>query len=95
MTALTPKQVCDTTQPLACAKAALAQACPDPTLVQLCQIAAVPCKSAPADCASLLSGLNAQGQQAVAQCVAQGCQAGLAGCIDALPPSTGSTKAAR
>ncbi len=80
----TSAQLCDATRPLTCAKTALAQACPDPTVAQLCQIAAVPCKTNAADCTSLLSGLNGQGQQAIAQCVAQGCTAGLAGCIDAL-----------
>jgi hypothetical protein len=80
----TAAQLCDTTRPLACAKAALAQACPDPNVTQLCQIAAGPCKTTPADCATTLSGLNSQGQQAVAQCVATGCSAGLAGCVDGL-----------
>ncbi len=80
----TAAQLCDPTRPLACAKAALAQACPDPNVGQLCQIAAGPCKSSPSDCTTTLSGLNSQGQQSIAQCVATGCGAGLSGCIDTL-----------
>jgi hypothetical protein len=80
----TAAQLCDPTRPLACARAALAQACPDPNVGQLCQIAAGPCKAAPADCTTTLSGLNSQGQQSIAQCVATGCGAGLPGCIDTL-----------
>src|SRR5579884_4144636 len=45
MTALTSKQVCDASQASGCAKAALAQACPDPTLAQLCQVAAASCRA--------------------------------------------------
>jgi hypothetical protein len=84
LSGLNATQLCDATQPIACAKAALAQSCPDPNVAQLCQIAAGPCKASAADCTSMLSGLNSQGQQAIAQCVAQGCGSGLAGCIDAL-----------
>jgi hypothetical protein len=84
LAASTAAQYCDTTHPLACAKGALAQACTDPNVTQLCQIATGPCKATVSDCTSLLSGLNSQGQQAVAQCVATGCAAGLAGCVDAL-----------
>jgi hypothetical protein len=84
LSGLNATQLCDATQPLACARAALAQACGDPSVAQLCQIAATPCKSTAADCTTLLSGLNSQGQQAVAQCVAQGCGSGLAGCVDGL-----------
>jgi hypothetical protein len=84
VTSLTSKQVCDGSQPLLCAKAALAQACPDPSVVQLCRIAATSCKITPGECSALLSGLNEGGQEAIAQCVAQGCPAGLGGCIDAL-----------
>jgi pyruvate dehydrogenase E2 component (dihydrolipoamide acetyltransferase) len=80
----TPTQMCDATRPSTCAKAALAQACPDANVAQLCQIAAGPCKSTAADCTAMLSGLNAQGQQAIAQCVATGCTTGLAGCLDTL-----------
>jgi hypothetical protein len=84
MAALSGKQVCDATQTYGCGKAALTQACPDPTLGQLCNIAATACKSTPAECTSLLSGLNDQGKQLVAQCVAQGCQAGLYSCVEGL-----------
>jgi hypothetical protein len=84
MTALSSKQVCDGSQAYNCGKAALAQACPDPAVGQLCAIAATSCKSTAADCTALLSGLNDQGKQQVAQCVAQGCQAGLYSCIEGL-----------
>jgi hypothetical protein len=92
---LTGKPACDPLQTSNCAKSALAQACADPSVAQLCQIAASSCKTTSADCTSMLSGLNPQGQQAVAMCVAQGCQAGLYACIDGLTaaaPQT-STKA--
>jgi hypothetical protein len=84
VTALSSKQVCDPSQPLICAKTALAQACADPSVVQLCQIAATSCKITPGECSALLSGLNETGQETLAQCVAQGCPAGLGGCIDGL-----------
>jgi hypothetical protein len=80
----TAAQICDANRPLACVTGALAQACPDPNVAQLCQIAATACKATVADCTSMLSGLSSQGQQGVAQCVASGCSVGLAGCIDAL-----------
>ncbi len=84
VTALTSAQLCDGTSVSACGKAALAQACPAPGVAQLCQIAAGPCKTSAADCTGIISGLGDQGQQAIAQCVAQGCSAGLSGCIDGL-----------
>jgi hypothetical protein len=84
MAALSSKQVCDATTTYGCAKQALAQACPDPQVGQLCSIAATSCKSTAADCTALLSGLNDQGKQQVAQCVAQGCQAGLYSCVEGL-----------
>jgi hypothetical protein len=84
LTALSSAQVCDANQVSACGHAALAQACPAPGVAQLCQIAAGPCKTTATDCTSALSGLDDQGQQAVAQCVAQGCSTGLLACIDAL-----------
>jgi hypothetical protein len=77
-------QLCDASRPSNCAQAALAQSCPDPAVAQLCGIAAAPCKVTAAACASILSGLNSQGQQQIAQCVATGCGAGLQGCVDAL-----------
>jgi len=84
MATLSSKQVCDATQTYGCGKAALAQACPDPEVSQLCAVAAGSCKSTTADCTSLLSGLNDQGKQLVAQCIAQGCQAGLYSCVEGL-----------
>jgi hypothetical protein len=84
VTALTSRQVCDPSQPLICAKTALAQACADPSVVQVCQIASSSCKITPGECSALLSGLNESGQEAIAQCVAQGCPSGLGGCIDGL-----------
>jgi hypothetical protein len=88
LTALSSTQVCDPTQISACGHSALAQACPAPGVAQLCQIAAGPCKTSATDCTTVISGLDDQGQQAVAQCVAQGCAAGLSGCIDGLAGST-------
>jgi hypothetical protein len=84
VTALTSAQLCDPTQVAACGRAALAQACPAPVVAQLCQIAAAPCKTTATDCSAVISGLDDQGQQAIAQCVAQGCTAGLSACIDGL-----------
>jgi hypothetical protein len=84
VTSLSSRQLCDASQPLLCAKTALAQACADPSVVQLCQIAATSCKITPGECSALLSGLNDGGQQAIAECVAQGCPTGLGGCIDGL-----------
>jgi hypothetical protein len=84
MTALSSKQVCDATNAYGCGKTALMQACPDSTLGQLCSIAASSCKSTAAECTSLLSGLNEQGREKVAQCVAQGCTAGLYSCVEGL-----------
>jgi hypothetical protein len=88
LTALTSAQVCDATQVAACGRAALAQACPAPGVAQLCQIAAGPCKTSATDCTAVISGLDDQGQQAIAQCVAQGCSAGLSACIDGLPSTS-------
>jgi hypothetical protein len=79
---------CDSGQAYTCGKTALSQACPDPTTVtQLCQIAATPCKVAQNDCVTMISGLNPSGQDAVAQCVAKGCSAGLYSCIEGLSPA--------
>ncbi len=89
VTALSSAQLCDGTSVSNCGKAALAQACPAPGVAQLCQIAAGPCKTSATDCTSVVSGLGDQGQQAIAQCVAQGCTAGLSACIDGL--ATAST----
>ena len=84
MTALSSKQECDATQSDNCAKAALAQACPDSSVAQLCSIAAAPCKTNPGDCTTMISGLNDAAKQQVAQCVATGCSAGLYACIQGL-----------
>jgi hypothetical protein len=84
MTGLSSKQACDASQSDDCAKAALAQACPDSTVAQLCAVALTACKTSAGDCTSMLSGLNDQGKQQVAQCVAQGCSAGLYACIQGL-----------
>jgi hypothetical protein len=81
---LSSKQVCDAAQVDGCAQAALSRACPDPTIGQLCGVAATACKSSASDCAAMLSGLNDQGKQQVAQCVAMGCSAGLYACIQGL-----------
>jgi hypothetical protein len=80
----TAAQLCDGARPSACAQQALGQSCADSNVAQLCQIAAGPCKATAAACTSIVSGLNAQGQQQIAQCVATGCGAGLQGCVDAL-----------
>jgi hypothetical protein len=91
LASLSSKQVCDATQTYGCGKAALAQACADPEVTQLCGIAATSCKSSPADCTALLSGLNDQGKEQVAACVAKGCQAGLYSCVEGLTSSTEGT----
>jgi hypothetical protein len=93
MAGLSSKQLCDPSQVANCARGALAQACTDPSVAQLCQIAANSCKSTAAECTALLSGLNAQGQQAVAQCVAQGCSGGLFACIDGMTSNASGTSA--
>ena len=95
LTGLSSTQVCDPNQVSGCAHAALAQACPAPAVAQLCQIAAGPCKTTASDCTSALSGLDDQGQQAVAQCVAQGCSTGLLACIDGLAASNSATATAK
>jgi len=84
MVALSSKQLCDPTPIDNCGRAALSQACQDPAVGQLCSIAAGPCKATPTECESLLSGLNDQGKELAAQCVARGCQSGLLGCVEGL-----------
>jgi len=84
MSSMSSKQLCDATQATNCAHTALAQACPDATVAQLCGIAATSCHASATDCTSMLSGLNDQGKQQIAQCIAQGCSGGLQACIDAL-----------
>ncbi|MBV9947265.1 MAG: hypothetical protein JOZ69_10490, partial [Myxococcales bacterium] len=81
LAALTGKQACDPAAVDGCGRAALAQACPDPSIAQLCAVAGTPCRTSPTDCASTVSGLSAQGKQQIAQCVASGCVAGLYACV--------------
>lgn len=84
LSSLTSRQLCEATRATDCGKIALAEACLDPSVDQLCQIAQSPCKTTASSCAALLSGLNDQGQQLVAECVGHGCQGGLEGCVDAV-----------
>jgi hypothetical protein len=84
LASLTRRQLCDSSQADACAQIALAEACLDPSVVQLCQIAQTPCSTTESACSALLSGLNDRGQETVAQCVAQGCSGGLDGCLHSL-----------
>ncbi len=89
MNGLTGAAACDSSQAYGCGKTALSQACPDPnTVSQLCQIASGPCKVAANDCTTMISGLSPAGQDAVAQCIAKGCSAGLYSCIEGLSPSS-------
>jgi hypothetical protein len=92
MNGLTGASACDMNQAYNCGKTSLSQACPDPnTVTQLCQIASGPCKVAQNDCVTMISGLNPNGQDAVAQCVAKGCSAGLDACIQGLTPSASAS----
>lgn len=84
MAGLSPKQLCDATNTYGCGKQALSEACADPELSQMCQIAATSCRTTAADCTALLSGLSEPGKQKVAECVAHGCQAGLYSCVEGL-----------
>jgi hypothetical protein len=86
---LSAKQVCDGMQSYNCGKAALLQACPDPQVTQFCQGAVTPCQTTASDCAAMVSGLNDQGQQQVAMCVAKGCQGGLYSCVEGLSAGGG------
>jgi hypothetical protein len=89
MNGLKGAAACDSTQAYGCGKNALMQACADTSTVgQICQIAATPCSVSASDCATMLSGLNSTGQDAVAQCVAKGCQGGLYSCIEGLSASS-------
>ncbi len=89
--ALPSTESCDGAGASACERSALARACPDSALVQLCQVAATSCKITTTECTAMLSGLNDQGQQNVAQCVAQGCAAGLYACVESLGSMPGSS----
>jgi hypothetical protein len=80
--------VCDTAATNACGRTALSRACADSSLGQLCDVAATSCKASQADCSSLLSGLNDDGKEKVATCIAKGCAGGLSACVDALLPAT-------
>lgn len=85
MNNLSGANACDSQHAYDCGKAALAQACPDSTVNQLCQIAVNACKASQSDCVAMFSGLNSTGQDAVAQCVAGGCNGGnLYSCIEGL-----------
>jgi hypothetical protein len=90
MSSLTSRQLCEATHATDCGKIALAEACLDSSVDQLCQIAQAPCKTTASVCAALLSGLNDNGQQLVAECVAHGCEGGLDGCVDAVTSGRGS-----
>lgn len=94
MNGLTGAAACDSMQAYNCGKNALTQACPDPTVDQLCQIASTPCKIAQNDCITMVSGLSSPGQDAVATCISQGCSAGLYSCIEGLS-ATSSASAVR
>jgi hypothetical protein len=84
LSSLSSRELCDPARASDCAKIALAEACLDSSVDQLCQIAEAPCKTTSSACAATLSGLNDQGQQLVAECVAHGCSGGIDGCVDAL-----------
>ncbi|MGD0527340.1 MAG: hypothetical protein ABSE49_19520 [Polyangiaceae bacterium] len=84
MEAMSSKQLCDAENTYSCGKQALAEACPDTELTQLCSIAATSCKTTAADCTALLSGLNEPAKQEVARCIASGCHAGLYSCVEGL-----------
>jgi hypothetical protein len=77
---------CDQTAANNCERSALAEACVSTSVMQLCGTAAGACKVNSHDCVTLLSGLNARGQAAVAQCVAGGCANGLYSCVEGLQP---------
>ncbi len=82
---LTGPALCDASKIDACTHAALAKACPDPeTVGQFCDIASTSCRSSREDCVTLLSALTADGQDAVARCVGDGCSGGLSACVDGL-----------
>jgi hypothetical protein len=85
---LSSRQLCDPTQIDACGANALSEACEDPTVGQLCAIAATSCKTTSIECSSIVSGLNDQGKELVAKCIARGCQASLYSCVEGLaaPP---------
>ncbi|HTQ46377.1 MAG TPA: hypothetical protein VMI75_26655, partial [Polyangiaceae bacterium] len=68
MTGLTGTQQCDASLADGCARSALGQSCADSSVAQLCGVATSVCKASAGDCSTLLSGLNAQGKQGVAQC---------------------------
>ena len=77
---------CDLVAANNCGRSALAEACVSASVSQLCGTAAGACKVNSHDCVTLLSGLNAKGQAAVAQCVNNGCANGLYSCIEGLQP---------
>lgn len=91
LSSLSSRDLCDPARASDCAKIALAEACLDSSVDQLCQIAETPCKTTSSACAATLSGLNDQGQQLVAECVAHGCSGGIDGCVDALTSGRGAS----
>jgi hypothetical protein len=86
MNGLKAQSGCDMVAANNCARNALAEACANASVTQLCQTASGTCKVNSHDCVTMLSGLNAKGQAAVAQCVNSGCANGLYSCIEGLAP---------
>ncbi len=84
MQGMSSRQLCGGTAAYDCGKHALAEACPDTELAQMCSIAAASCHTSASDCTALLSGLNEAGKQSVARCIASGCHAGLYSCVEGL-----------
>jgi hypothetical protein len=80
-------KVCDQSAANACGRTSLAKACVDRSLSALCGIATTKCNASTADCTSLLSGLNDDGKEKVAACIAGGCANGLPACVDGLLPA--------
>jgi hypothetical protein len=80
--------VCDNAAMNTCGRNALTKACADSSLGPLCDVAATSCKASQADCSSLLSGLNDDGKEKVASCIAKGCAGGLSACVDSLTVAT-------
>lgn len=89
---LSASQSCDPAIASACAETALKHACILGLVIQVCKVAATNCHTTPNTCYPVLSGLNQDGQTAVAECVAQGCPGGLTGCIDALGSASATAK---
>jgi len=84
------QNLCTSTAANDCGKSALQQACPDPNVATICQAYAGLCKTDANTCSSIVSGLNDQGRQKLAQCVTAGCSAGLYSCVEGLAAPTGA-----